>query len=699
MRRILRLIGSFVVPEGALDLEDRFYQGLCVVGAFTALAVVIPANLLQDLPVLVNVAAGLFGTLCLVLHVLARRGWYYPNLVFWALLVTLNVSWFPNAASTGSLPFYFFTALMFPLIFFRGAWRMAAVVLVTANCTVLFYAERWAPGWVTPFRSDEQRLFDLSSGFIMSALACSIMLGVVLAGYNRERRRLRVTVTALDESRALLSALVESTDDMVWLAEPDTFAIALYNRAFAAYVRERLGREARVGMRHEDVLTPERTRVWHQRYRRALDEGPFTIEDRPNGRALLLSISPVRHGGQVVGVAVFGKDITDRKAAEEERERITVQLQQSQKLESLGKLAGGVAHDFNNMLAGILAHAELLLEEPDDPDRDTYARAIVQAATRSAELTRKLLAFGRRGKNIVEAVRLDDLARDTITMLQPTLSGDVTVRLAVPPDLSTVDGDPSQLHQVLVNLCVNAGEAMPRGGTLTVRLGNATLASREAAAFGLHAGEYVRLEVSDTGVGMTADVQARIFEPFFTTKDRGDVQGTGLGLSTVYGVVDSHQGVVMVDSAPEQGTTFRILLPRGRLGVTPRPEASEMSTGSGLVLVIEDEDLLRNVAQRALRTLGYEVLMAAEGRQGVEAFRARHGDLAAVLLDLKMPGMSGVEVFDQLVTIDAAVPILICSGYGDNEEAQGLITRGARGLLPKPYRLAELGDALSRVAG
>ncbi|MGE0041851.1 MAG: ATP-binding protein [Vicinamibacterales bacterium] len=698
MRRLIALVGSLVLPEGALDLEARFYQGLCLVGAIIGIAVVIPVNALQALPASIDLAAAAFGTVCLVLHLLARRGHYYPNVLFGALMLTLNAVWFPNAASHGSIAFYFFAALMLPLIFFTGMWRPAAVMLVVLNVSLLFWAERWLPGLVTHFASDDDRLLDLASGWVMSAAAVVIMLGVVLAGYTRERRRLRVTVTALDESRALLSSVVNSTDDLVWLVEPVTCGFVVFNTALGEYIQRNLGVEIRPGLLPEEMMSAERAEIWRGRYRRALDEGPYTIEDAPFGDVLLLSFSAVRNGGETVGVAVFGKDITERKTAEQERERMALQLQQSQKMESLGKLAGGVAHDFNNMLAGILGYSELLLGDETDPTKRKYLEAVVHAASRSADLTRKLLAFARRGKNIVEAVDVAGIVRDSVSMLRPTFRRDVAVSVSVAVDgLWTVDGDPSQIHQLVVNLCINANEAMPDGGRLAIAGRNLELDQAAAAPLDVSPGAYVALEVRDSGVGLTDEVRARIFEPFFTTKVEGDVKGTGLGLSTVYGIVHLHQGAVTVESSPGAGACFTVYLPRGVLApAAPAPRAVA-TRGSGLILVVEDEELLRSFVVEALTTLGYRSITAADGVEGVEIFREKHATLAGVLLDLKMPRMGGRDAFVEFHAIDAAVPVLVCSGFGDNAEAQGLISLGARGLLPKPYTLSELASALARL--
>ena len=432
-------------------------------------------------------------------------------------------------------------------------------------------------------------------------------------------------------------------------------------------------------------------------YARALAKGPFTLEYQSSSGAhtILLSIHVVQHDGQPLGVSVFGKDITALKQAEADRDRIRLQFLEAQKMESLGSLAGGVAHDFNNMLGGIMGYTDLLMAGEPDPARQEQLKAILQAATRSSELTRKLLAFARRGRNIVESVDLNAAVRESMAMLMPSLGPDVTTTLNLQA-AHHVDADPTQLNQLIVNLCLNAGEAMPAGGTLAVGTRDVLLDATTCVPWELAPGPYVELTVADSGVGMTDEVRQRIFEPFFTTKTGGTISGSGLGLPTVYGVVHLHRGAIKVDSAAGEGATFTVLLPKGTLAAPDVASDLAVPSGSGLVLVVEDEAMLRQLATTALTHLGYRALTACDGVEGVDLFRTHHHELAGVLLDLKMPRKSGRETFTEMRAIDANVPVLLCSGYGDNEEAQGLISLGAIGLLPKPYRIGELAEQISR---
>jgi signal transduction histidine kinase len=395
----------------------------------------------------------------------------------------------------------------------------------------------------------------------------------------------------------------------------------------------------------------------------------------------------------IIGVI---RDITAEKRAVESKRLLDEERYQTQKMDSLGSLAGGVAHDFNNMLGGIMGYADLLLGDEMDPRRQKYLQAILLAASRSADLTQKLLAFGRRGKNLMESLELRTMVEDCLEILRPSMSPDLRVVVAM-DGCPAVDGDPSQIHQVLVNLCLNAMEAMPERGTLTLSATVRELPDPALPAFSLAPGSYVELAVADSGLGMTEEIQHRIFEPFFTTKHSIGMAGTGLGLSTAYGIIHTHQGAITVDSISGRGSTFRVFLPVGTLPAVRRDALAGPSHGHGTVLLVEDEPLLRDLGSSVLESLGYQVLLAADGLEAVEAFKLNHRRLVAVLLDLKMPRMGGREAFPEFQRINRSVPVVVCTGYGDNEEVQELLSMGAVAMLAKPFRVADLAAKLRQV--
>jgi nitrogen-specific signal transduction histidine kinase len=379
-------------------------------------------------------------------------------------------------------------------------------------------------------------------------------------------------------------------------------------------------------------------------------------------------------------------DLTDRK-------RLEAQLRQAQKMEAVGQLAGGVAHDFNNLLTVItagtrFAREALPPESPAIPDLAT----VDAAAQRAAQLTRQLLAFGRQQVLRPQAVDLNRIAADVGRMLRRTIGEDVAVVTALAPAVAPVRADPGQLEQVLMNLAVNARDAMPDGGTLTIETTEVAVDAREAAAHpGLPPGAYVCLRVRDTGTGMDAATRERAFEPFFTTKPQG--QGTGLGLATVYGIVKQSGGYVYVESAPGAGSTFTVLLPpdpsTARPVDVPAPERAPAGGGE-VVLVVEDEAAVRAAVRRMLERGGYTVIEAEHGTAALALVGRYTGRLDLVLTDVVMPETGGGALLARLRDLRPGLPALLMSGYSAEAVArQGVLVEGAT-LLVKPFGSEEL---------
>jgi PAS domain S-box-containing protein len=375
-------------------------------------------------------------------------------------------------------------------------------------------------------------------------------------------------------------------------------------------------------------------------------------------------------------------DVTERKRLEE-------QLRQGQKMEAIGRLAGGVAHDFNNLLTAILGYSDLLLTQlaADDPRRQAVQQ-IRQAGDQAALLTRQLLAYSRKQILAPKVLDLNAVVEKMGPMLRRLIGEDVELAASPAPGLWRTKADPGQLEQVLVNLAVNARDAMPRGGRLTLRTGNRELDG--AARPGLPPGRYVVLAVSDDGVGMDAEVRARVFEPFFTTKGE---HGTGLGLATVYGIVKQSGGHVEVESEPGRGTTFTLYLPaaeepgapgRSHQGLPPLPRGSET------VLVVEDDGVLRGLACRILGGCGYQVLEAANGAEAVRLAGAHAGRIDLVVTDVVMPSMGGRETADQVVGLHPEAKVLFVSGYTDDAVVRHGVLEDEMPFLQKPFRPAAL---------
>ena len=422
-------------------------------------------------------------------------------------------------------------------------------------------------------------------------------------------------------------------------------------------------------------------------------EAPFQSAD---GRRLWVrtTAEAVRDAeGRVVKVVGSLMDVTERRAAEDERRSLEERLRQSQKMEAVGKLAGGVAHDFNNLLTVILNYTDLALRgmPEDEPVRAELAE-VVQAGQRAAVLTRQLLAFSRKQVLEPRPVDLNQVATDLEKMLRRIIGEDVDLRLTLAQDLGVTLADPGQVEQVIMNLVVNARDAMPGGGTLTIETANAdideALASRGDE---VTAGAYVALAVTDSGCGMDEPTRLRIFEPFFTTKERG--KGTGLGLSTVYGIVKQSGGHVAVESEPGRGSTFRVYLPRETSAVTvpaKAPAPSERPPGTETVLVVEDEEAVRNLAVRILRTAGYTVLVAASADEAVRVAEAHQGEIRLLLTDMVMPGASGEILAERLGAVRPRLKVLFMSGYFDGEAVGRGVWRAGVRFVGKPFTMETL---------
>ena len=389
-------------------------------------------------------------------------------------------------------------------------------------------------------------------------------------------------------------------------------------------------------------------------------------------------------------------DVTERRRQEAEHARIGEQVQHAQKLESLGVLAGGIAHDFNNLLVGVLGNASLALEElPGDSPARPLLDDLQVAARRAAELTRQLLAYSGKGKFVVEPVDLSALLRETGRLLAAVVSKKAVINTELRDDLPVVRADATQLRQVAMNLITNASDALGDGpGTIGIRTRRmyATRAWLAGAQVGADSaeGDYVVIEVTDSGEGMDADSMSRLFDPFFSTKG----PGRGLGLAAVLGIVRSHRGAVRIASTREHGTTVTVLLPVDGTPASYLGFAGTVAADRGTVLVVDDDDAALRVAERVLHRDGYRVLTASNGRAALELYAERGRGIDLVLLDLTMPELSGWETLQELKLLDPDVVVLLMSGYAHAPEAS---LEGARAFLAKPYSASELRDAVRAV--
>jgi PAS domain S-box-containing protein len=405
----------------------------------------------------------------------------------------------------------------------------------------------------------------------------------------------------------------------------------------------------------------------------------------------------VREDGRPVRLIGVGMDVTERRRAEEDREELQRQLHQARQVESIGTLAGGIAHDFNNILAVILGNAQLALakEAAGEPVADNI-REMLAAAVRGRDIVRQILAFSRPEPGRRRVIPIESVITEALEFVRPFIPRQVGIRTEMCAPGTHVEAEASHIHQVLLNLCSNARDAMPEGGVIAVSV---RVDRHEAPFDGGHrelpAGDWVVLEVADTGHGIGPENRERIFDPFFTTKRAG--HGTGLGLSMVYGIVTDHGGDVVADEAPGGGTAIRIHLPVREEGTAaPEPPDGEAVRGHGRILFVDDEESIVHVGSSMLTALGYEVVAHVDPGSALRAFRAAPDGFDGVVTDQGMPELTGLRLAREIAECRPGTPVLLCTGYSESVSDESLGSAGIAELVMKPYTAGELSRSLSR---
>jgi two-component system, cell cycle sensor histidine kinase and response regulator CckA len=512
-----------------------------------------------------------------------------------------------------------------------------------------------------------------------------------------------------NQSQRRYETLVNSVDGIVWEADPETMQFTFVSRQAERLLGYPVTEWLALPDFWKDHVHPEdRARVLTLSLKAVEEQHTQDFECRmlaADGRWIWLRdiVSASRNGDgestrKLQGVML---DITRQKQAEEALRQSEEQFRQSQKMEAIGRMAGGIAHDFNNLLTAITGYSELLLQSPELEDRVRgNLEEIRKAAARAAGLTHQLLAFSRRQVLRPIVLDLNMLVANVHKMLRRVIGEDIELVTVLGTGLGWVKADPGQLEQVLMNLVVNARDAMPNGGTLTLETGNKELDQEYAKThLPTRPGSYVMLAITDTGVGMDSKTLARIFEPFFTTKEQG--KGTGLGLSTVYGIVKQSDGFIWAYSEPGRGTSFKVYLPRveGEViaAVETIEESVELAHGTETVLLVEDEESVRNLVRTILQEFGYTVLEASHGAEALRVAIRHEGPIHVMVTDIVMPLMSGRQLTDKLVTLRPEMKVIYMSGYTDHSIVHSEILRLGAMFLQKPFTSIALTRKLREV--
>ncbi len=540
------------------------------------------------------------------------------------------------------------------------------------------------------------QLMPLLDVLLMSALG----IGTAIAMVEDEQYALRVAserqINAERAARAsdakLVSALA-AVPDLVFVLSADGELVA-WNPAFEKFVRAHGDNAPAVGVSIISVMPQGENALWSSRIAQLLRgedqtfEAAFEFETRPT-EFFDISARPIRDAGQIVGGVIVARAVTERRKLEQ-------QLQQAQRLDTVGRLAGGIAHDFNNLLTAILSSTSVARETlPPDHEVQADLADVQLAGERATQLTKQLLAFARRQPVSQQPMELNERVSTMERMLTRLVGPDVVLRVTLADDLWLVRADGPQLEQVLVNLVVNARDAMQAAGRLTIRTVNRSLRDGEIRQpRSMPAGDYVEIVIADNGTGMDADTLAHVFEPFFTTKPVG--QGTGLGLAMCYGIVRQHHGVIWIESMVGRGSSVHILLPRfsGLLPARKDPIQTTLTTptsqGTETILLVEDEPQVRAVAARALRSAGYRVLEATNGRDGVQVARRERETIDLILSDVVMPEMGGREMVEIARQFVPAVAVLYVSGFTAGNFPLAADDPSANVFLQKPFTPPEL---------
>ncbi|HUI92205.1 MAG TPA: response regulator [Chitinivibrionales bacterium] len=699
---ILRRISHFVTRSSpSKNLEEWLFPWVQILCGCAALLAFVE-NALLKFNMVLQIGTLLAALLFALFWYLSWRGVSYTKLVYPAtgtLVALLSVVWIFNAGSRGGTQLFLLICPLIFLVFASGVGRILTLGMYLIDVVLLMILEFTNPEIIVGYSSELERMADVSTSFFM-ALALAVIFTLVLhRGYRNAMAK------ADAEKRASDARFFETADMLpVGICEADRdLVISFFNRSgyeLTGFTQGEFDREHTV----LDLLHPDDRQQAKSDFSAILAGSHLPLHDfrivRKDGKTLrvLLQCDQVHAEGKITGMRMCMIDVTEKKALEE-------QYRQSQKMESVGLLAGGVAHDFNNILSAVMGYASLIRLEnrekggaASDPKVEEQATAILNAGDRATDLVRKLLAFSRQGAYEVKPLNIHTLIDDVAALLSHSIDKRIVIAKNLTALNPVIQGDQSLLQSAFLNLAINARDAMPDGGTLTFSTACVSIDKVFAAKrpYTIVPGQYVSVSVSDTGTGMDANVKAHLFEPFFTTKEPG--KGTGLGLASVFGTVKRHGGFIEAESTVAKGTAMTLWLPQAA-SPAPAEKAPAVSKKKGRllhVMVVDDEPMICEFVKEFLSGEGHTTTSFTNPKKAVEWYRQNYGNVDCIVLDMNMPIMDGRACFSALRAVNPDARAIFSTGFMVGDTASIIRMPGIRGYIQKPFTLERLVAAVSQ---